>query len=133
MYFIVSILHQTLVEELEQLNCDDLTRAHIINIFTGYITPINDLSKQSITLSFAEAKSKQDFIGFERVGNWIFLCHSLYPEHLRHASIEYYQSIGRLSYYKCFQLLNKKWRTFELLADEFVPLSMSCRTIIRQL
>jgi hypothetical protein len=41
------------------------------------------------------------------------------PQHLKFASKDYYDTIARLSYYSCYKIINKQWRLFEELADNF--------------
>ena len=67
--------------ELEKLHCHDNTKAYIITIFDKYKSSTFDLSKQSITLHFSEAKTKQDFLMFQTIGDWIFWCNSIHPKH----------------------------------------------------
>src|SRR5580698_8860671 len=99
-------------EELENLKCDDDTRAYITGIFGKYKNSIFDYSKQSITLIYADATIKQDFFTFQNIGDWLFMVNSIYPEHLSDASEEYYLSIGRSSYYNCYKLLQRRWRVY---------------------
>jgi|ERR1019366_3660092 hypothetical protein len=120
-------------DELEELPCDANTKAYIITIFAKYKTTAFDLSKQSITLHYAEAKTKQDFAMFQTIADWLFFCSSIFPEHLNGASTDYYHTVGQLSYHSCYKLINKTWPVYECLADEFVPLTLSTRAIIQQL
>ena len=119
-------------EQLDTLNCDPNTKAYITGIFSKYKYANDDYSKYSITILLSEAKFKQDFVIFQNLGDWLFFCQSLYPEALNSASPDYYNSVGALSYYSCYRLLDKKWRLFEELADQFSFLSNSTRNIIRK-
>ncbi len=118
-------------KQLEDLECDDITRAYIISIFTKYKTSIDDLSKDSITLLYSEAKFRADFVLFNNIGDWLFLCNSIFPEHLNATSQKYYISIGQSSYYSCYKLLNKQMKLFEMMADNFNQLSLNTRKLIR--
>lgn len=120
---ILSELNSFFDSAFQDLPCEDNTRAYIVSIFTKYQTAHYDLSKESITLSFIEAKKSRDFLMLQTVGDWLFFINSLYPESLRHASKNYYYDIARLSYYSCYQIINRSWRSYELLADDFIPLS----------
>lgn len=133
MHFNMQILRELLIRQLEPLQCTDDTKAYITALFIQYQRATNDLSTQSLTLLFSEAKTNQNFYLFQQIGDWIFFCSTIFPEHLHNASSDYYHSIGRLSYYKCYKLLNNKWPCFENLADEFVPLSLATREIIRHI
>jgi hypothetical protein len=129
--------HQNLTlffaEKLENLRCDDDTRAYITSIFGKYKNSHFDYSKESLTLIYADATYKQDFFTFQNIGDWLFMINSMFPEHLTGAaSNEYYCSIGRSSYYHCYKLLHRRWRLYEHLADRFPELSLEVRSLIRE-
>lgn len=109
-------------EQLQDLDCHQDTRAYIVGVFGKYRTADFDLSKESITIYFSEARTKHDFARYQTCADWIFLCHTLMPAHLHYANKEYYDTIARLSYYSCYNILNKQWKTFEELADNFIVL-----------
>lgn len=120
------------VQELGALRCDDDTRAYITSVFSKFRHSTFDYSGESITLVYAEARSKQDFLTFQNIGDWLFFCNTMFPEYLKDASMDYYHSLGQLSYYSCYRLINRQWKLYEKMADEFVPLSQSARKIIRK-
>jgi hypothetical protein len=120
-------------DELEELPCDANTKAYIVTIFAKYNTTVFDLSKQSITLYYSEAKTKQDFAMFQTIADWLFYCSSIFPEHLKNASTDYYTTVGQLSYHSCYKLIKRSWPVYDEMASCFVPLSLSARTIIQQL
>src|ERR1700722_15593831 len=124
-------LSKFFVEKFEDLPCDENTKAYIVSIFGKYKTSTYDLSKRSITLHFSEARDKQDFLMFQTIAEWIFFCNSIFPEYLNNASIDYYYSIGQLSFYTCYRMLNRQLKIYEEMSDQFVPLSLSVREIIR--
>ncbi len=114
------------------LQCQPETRAYIVSIFTKYKAAHFDLSKDSLTLTYAQAKDNRDFSVFQNLGDWIFFSKTFAPTHLHHASEDYYQSLGRQSYYSCYQLINRKWKLFEELSDNFVPLERDTREILQK-
>lgn len=116
---------------LGDLPYDENTRAYIISIFVKYKNAQFDLSQESLTLTYAHAREKQDFLLFQTVGDWLIFAKTLYPEHLVNASEDYYISLGRLSYYSCYRLIQKQWIVYEQLADQFVPLTESIRERLR--
>jgi hypothetical protein len=116
-------------EELKHLNCSEETRAYIISIFSKYRFNNNDLSKQSITVEYSIAKLENNFNRLQNLGDWLFYTNTLYPESLRHASKDYYHSVGQMSYYSCYKIV-RDWRLYEQLADRFIELSNSSRTIL---
>lgn len=109
-------------KRLGDLHCQYDTRAYIVGILGKYQSAKFDLSKESLTLYFAEARQHHNFAKYQACGDWVFYCRVVMPEHLRHASPEYYDTMARLSYYACYRLLNRQWKSFEELADNFIPL-----------
>jgi hypothetical protein len=109
-------------EMLNDLQCHRETRAYIISIYGKYKTAQFDLSKDSVTLQFAQARRKQDFLIYQNLGDWIFFANTLAPAHLRSGSKDYYDTIARLSYYSCYKIINRQWKLFEELADDFIVL-----------
>jgi hypothetical protein len=122
----MDIIHKNLTnffdELLTDLECQRDTKAYIINIYVKYRTAQFDLSKDSVTLLFAQARSKQDFLSYQNLGDWIFFSNTIAPAHLKFASKDYYDTIARLSYFSCYKLINKQWKLFEELSDNFLLL-----------
>lgn len=110
-------------ELFADLPCEENARAYIISIFSKYKDANFNLSKESISLTFLRARSSHNFLLFQTVGDWLFFINSLYPEHLKHANQSHYYDLGRLSYYACYQMINRQWKSYEQLADSFIPLS----------
>jgi hypothetical protein len=127
----MNIIHSFFEKRLERLDCDDMTRAYITGIFSKYKTAIDDLSTQSITLTYAEAKNEQSFQKLNNIADWLFFAETVFPQCLNNASKDYYYTIGRLSYYSCYKLTNKKWIVFEFLADRFIDLTNETRELIK--
>ena len=109
-------------EMLNDLECQQDTKAYIIGIFGKYKTAEFDLSKDSITLLFSQARNKQDFLSYQNLGDWIFFANTIAPAHLQFASKDYYDTVARLSYYSCYRLINRQWKLFEELSDNFLRL-----------
>jgi len=109
-------------EVLSDLTCQDDTKAYIISIFNKYISAQHDLSKNSVTLLFSQARHNHDFLTYQNLGDWIFFQNTLNGSYLRDASKDYYDTIARLSYNSCYKLINKKWKLFEELSDNFIIL-----------
>ena len=114
-------------ELLVGLECQNDTKAYIVSIYGKYKTTEFDLSKDSVTLLFAQARSKQDFLTYRNLGDWIFFANTIAPQHLQFASKDYYDTVARLSYYSCYQLINRQWKLFEELADDFLVLEEQVR------
>ncbi len=106
-------------EALNDLDCNRDTKAYIVSIYGKYKTAEFDLSKDSVTILFAQARSNQDFLTYQNLGDWIFFANTLAPNHLHHASKDYYDTVARLSYYSCYKLINRQWKLFEELSDNF--------------
>ncbi len=120
-------------ELLIDLECQSDTKAYIVSIYEKFVTTEFDLSKDSVTLRFAQARSKQDFLTYQNLGDWIFFANTIAPQHLQFASKEYYDTIARLSYYSCYKLINRQWTLFEELADDFLSLEEQVKIRIPKL
>jgi hypothetical protein len=109
-------------ELLNDLHCQRDTKAYIVSIYGKFKTAEFDLSKDSVTLLFSQARNKQDFLTYQNLGDWIFFANTIAPQHLQFASKDYYDTVARLSYYSCYKLINREWKLFEELADDFTAL-----------
>ena len=106
----------------EDLDCQPDTRAYIVSIYAKYKNSKHDLSKDSITLIFMQARIKHNFSSYQNLGDLIFFSNTIAPSHLKNASKDYYDTIGRLSYLSCYNLINRKWKLFEEISDNFIIL-----------
>lgn len=109
-------------ELLADIECQTTTRIYITSIFGKYKTSQFDLSKDSVTLLFSQARNNQDFLTYQNLGDWIFFSNTLAPDHLKFASKDYYDTVARVSYYSCYRLINRQWKLFEELSDNFLSL-----------
>jgi hypothetical protein len=109
-------------ELLQDVKCQQDTKAYIVSIYGKYKSTEFALSQDSITLLFAQGRNKQDFLTYQNLGDWIFFANTMAPNHLRHASKDYYDTVARVSYYSCYKLINRQWKLFEELADNFLNL-----------
>jgi hypothetical protein len=119
-------------EVLRGLQCQQATRAYLISLYSQYRISDFDLSKESITLQFISARENQSFATYQQIADWIMFCQTLAPQHLHNASSDYYRTLGQLSYYSCYQLINRKWLLFEELADNFLPIETQIKTLLIQ-
>lgn len=117
-------------DKLSDLDCQEDTKAYIISIFGKYRTSYHDYSKYSIGSMFAQARNNHDFLSYQNLGDWIFFINTLAPQHFKHASKDYYDTVGRLSYYSCYRLINRQWKLFEELADNFIVLEKEIKSKI---
>lgn len=104
---------------LDDIKCQRDTKAYIVNIYGKYKSAQFDLSKDSITLMYAQGRDKQDFLTYQNLGDWIFFANTMIPHFLNGASKNYYDTVARVSYYSCYKLINRQWKLFEELADNF--------------
>lgn len=122
----MDVFHRDITNFFDELllgiECHNDTRAYIVSIYGKFKTTQFDLSKDSVTLLFAQGRNNQDFLAYQNLGDWIFFINTMAPEHLRYASKDYYDTIARLSYYSCYKLINRQWKLFEELADNFMYL-----------
>lgn len=118
----MDLLHNNITkffeEKLSDLECEEETRSYIIGIYSKFKID-NDLSKNSITLLYADAKYSQDFVIFQKLGDYIFFSQTITPGYLKHASKEYYNTIAKLSYYSCYRLTNRKLNVYKNIGDNF--------------
>lgn len=104
-------------ETLYELRCQEETRSYIVGIYSKFRFANTDLSQDSITINYLNARHNLDFNRFQQLGDWLFFSMTLAPAHLKHASEDYYRYVCRDSYYYCFKLINKEWLLFEELSD----------------
>jgi hypothetical protein len=107
-------------ELLQDVKCHQDTKAYIVSIYGKYKSAQFDLSKDSITVLFAQGQDKQNFLTYQTLGDYIFWANTMAPNHLRQASKDYYDTVARVSYYSCYRLINRQWKLFEELADNFL-------------
>lgn len=109
---------------LINLDCQPATSAYIINVFSNLHKV--DLSKDSITLLFADAREKRDFYKYQQIGDWLFFLQSWVPNS---DNTELYHNMGRISYYSCYRIVNS-WKLYEELADQFVMLTQKVNKLL---
>ena len=109
-------------EKLKDLSCQPETKAYIISIYDKYKNSNFDFSKENVTLLFIEAKEKHSFASYQNIGDWIFFSNTFAPKHLNKASKEYYDNLGMISYGACYNLINRQWKLFQELSDNFITL-----------
>lgn len=114
-------------ERLSDIKCQRDTKSYIIGIFTKYRSSDQDFSQCNITCLFAQAREHHNFATYQNLADWLFFVNSLNPEHLKHASSDYYDTVAKLSYYSCYRLINRQWKLFEELADRFTELTQDVR------
>lgn len=120
-------------EILKDIECQRDTKAYIIGIYGKFKSADFDLSKDSVTSLFSQARNKQDFLIYRNLGDWIFFANTIAPTHLQFASKDYYDTVARLSYYSCYRLINKQWKLFEELADSFQKLEAQVKNRVGSL
>lgn len=104
--------------KVKELPNRDNTKSYIIGVFKD-VKKKHNFSNESITLIFAKAKSENKFELFQALGDWILFTESVYPQHLKYASKDYYFAMAQISYFRCYRLINKTWDLFEELSDDF--------------
>lgn len=129
---IISNINKYFENKLDKLRCEETTKAYITSIFSKYKSQNFDYSGESITLLYSKAKTENNFLIFQNVGDWLFFCKTLYPDYLNDASPEYFDTVAQLSYYSCYKMINKKWVLYENLADDFTYLTRQSRKLLNQ-
>jgi hypothetical protein len=121
------------IKKLEKLSCQEDTKSYIISVLTKYKNSKFDFSKDSITIQYSIAKSKNDFERFQSIGDWLFFISSIFPENLQNASEGYFHTIAQSSYYSCYRIINRQWILYEQMADLFPTLTKSVNKAIRNI
>jgi len=124
-------LEDFFIKKLNSVDCHESTRAYIISIFVKYKAAQHDLSQESVTLLYSDARTSQSFEKFQNLADWIFFIDSIFPENLQYASPEYYHTIAKLSYYSCYKLINKQWKLFEELSDNYEFITNNIKSKIK--
>lgn len=104
------------MELFEDLECQPDTRSYITGVFYKFRHSREDLSKHNLTLLFAQAHEKQNFLIYQNLADYLFFKNSYFDEYNKN----YYDNLARLSYLSCYRLIQKKWKLFEELADNLV-------------
>lgn len=108
-------------DEIIKLNLINIefkeTKEYIKSIFIKYLNFNLNNFNESYTLKYINANNKFD--KYQDLADELLFMSSLFPESLNYASKNYYESIGKLSYYRCFKILNGQWPLFEELSDKF--------------
>ena len=112
-------------QEVDALPCQNVTKAYIKGIYKDFIRAEKVPNHSSITILYAEAKFSYDFEKFRSLADWLFYLKTLYPEHLNAASPDYYDAVAQNSYYRCYVIVNRQWKVFEELADQFEEISQA--------
>lgn len=119
---------KNLFERLDNLECEYQTRSYIIGIFNKHLLSVDgDLSKENIILLFADASAGRNFVRFQKIGDWVFFCKTIFPEFLPE---KFYGNLAQLSYFHCYKILDRKWKSFEELADRFDNLEYQTRFLL---
>lgn len=118
-------------KKLSVLDCEDLTKSYIIGIFIKYQNCDDDLSRDSLTLLFQNASAERNFLLFQNIGDWIFFTETLFPEY--YSSFQpYIKTLAQLSYDRCYKMIDRQWKVYQHLADDFEELTSKTRHIIRE-
>ena len=104
-------------QKLSNIDADhEETIAYIKSTLKKYIVPENDLSKKSITLVYADACVKPSFKKYQEIGDWTFFSLSLKSDQ---TYSDLYEIMGRISYHRCYKLLDRQWPLYNELANKF--------------
>lgn len=117
----VTRLEDWFCRSLEGVEASPDARAYLVSLFASMKSAQEDLSRESIVLAFAEARTTGEFQKFQRIGDWVVWCMSFAPESI--GARELVIDLGRLSYYACWRMTNKEWTVYEELADNLPRLT----------
>lgn len=112
---------------LQGLRVSRDARAYLVSLFSSMRTARDDLSKDSIVLRFADAREKQDFASFQRIGDWTVFSLAAAPESLKERQLVV--DLARISYYSCWRMTRGSWVVYEELADELPRIGHDVRAL----
>lgn len=114
-------------ERIKHIKCDEKTRAYIVGVYSEQVFVSKDLSDQSIVLLYHNADGFQTY---QSIGDWVlWLGTFCEPAFKKHETV--YESFARLSYYRCYELLNRQWKVYEELADDLPRILGESRKILQ--
>jgi hypothetical protein len=117
-----SAVGEHFADRLKGLPHSPETIAYVVGVLGKRRWDDDDLSNRSVVLAYQEASLKGDFASLQRIGDWVLFVDSVMPDHIKDVR-ECVETMGRLSYYRCFRLMGGKWRIYEELADELPTLA----------
>lgn len=124
-------LHAFFEEQIRDLECEEEVKAYVVATLAKYKQSFIDYSNEPITLAYARAQDNQDFKTFQNIADHLLMVNAVYPEHLKNSSKGYYYAVAQMSYYKCYTLLHRKLKVYELMADRFVDISTQINTSLK--
>lgn len=125
-------LDKVILDATKEINCQLDTKAYIQSIFKEYIVTNNDLSRNSITMIYLEAKLEYNFSAFKNIGDWLLYTKTLFPQ-AQMSQNSYYDIIAKDSYLMCYKILNQKWPLFFELSQQYIELSKQLQIKIKSL
>jgi len=126
MDLIVKKLDAWFAERLQGMQYSPEAVAYVTGVLSKRRWEGQDMSHQSVVLAYQDARLKSDFAGFQRIGDWVLFIDSVHPQHFDGVR-ETVETLGRLSYYRCFRLMGGTWRVYEDLTDELPSLAAKVR------
>lgn len=126
MDLIVSRLDRWFAERLQGLQYSPEALAYVTGVLSNKRWEHMDLSHDSIVMAYQEAQLFGDFSSFQRIGDWVLFIDAVHPQHFNGVR-DTVETLGRLSYYRCYRLMGGQWRVYEELADELPLLAAKVR------
>ncbi len=102
---------------LKDIKCQTDTKSYIVGVYSKYKTTQFDLSNDSITMLFAQARYTHSFASYQNLGDYLLFFNTIVSLENEHQQYAYYNTIGKLSYDACYKLINKKWQLFAELSQ----------------
>jgi hypothetical protein len=126
MELIVSRLDRWFAERLRGLQYSPEALAYVAGILSTKKWDLADMSNESVVLAYQGAQLSGDFSAFQRIGDWVLFVDAVHPQHFNGVR-DTVETLGRLSYYRCYRLMGGQWRVYEELADELPLLAAKVR------
>jgi len=111
-------------KRLDAVRCEHETRAYLAGLMTERAKSVQDAG--SITLAYASARNQGSFEQFQQLGDRVLWAGIFVADEFDEYN-KLYENIGRLCYYTCYRLLDRRWRLYEELADELPRLVKEAR------
>lgn len=95
-------------------------QAYITKTFLDYIVS-NEITRDSFVIAYADAKQTSSFLKFQHLGDKVLWINTFHPAGTSDKTLT--DTIGQLSYFTCYRLIQRQWKLYEELADTLPKLT----------
>lgn len=108
------------VERIGDLPHSPEVKAYVVGVLVKFVTAPITLASDSVVLAYADARFSGDFVKFQDLGDSILWTCSIVPTPDTSSVLE---TIGRLSYETCHNLLKGQWEVYRDLSRNLMDLT----------